>query len=947
MSTEVREVPDRRGRAERGSSGLLERDVALDAIDTTIEHARAGRGAALLFEAHAGMGKTRLYEAALDRARAAGMTVFRAAGSPMERDVGFGVARQLLESLPRAERVALLRAAPASVQALVGAADAEVAELSLAHGVFAVIAAAAEISPALVAIDDLHWSDAASLAFVLYLLHRLDDLPAAVLLTRRPGGGNAPVNEITAHPRVRVRELAPLGRDAVAQLSQRFLGARADTEVVEACERVTAGNPFYLHELLLALADEKGARGEELARHALALAPDAVVRAVRVRVGRLGAAAASLARSLAILGDDVPLRQAATLGGLGIDEAGEAADALAAAEVVLAREPLKFVHPLVLRAIEHDIPAAQRAGRHLDAARLLDAEGAEAEQVAAHLLLGRAEGSPWAVDHLRAAAREAARKSSWQSAVRYLQRALEEPAESDARGDVLAELGEAEARLGLPEAAEHFALAVAVCEDPFRRAKLQLRRGHALFDRDLGEQARNAYQAGLAELSPSPEDPEELELYDELRTGVVSTDWIAAAGADEGMVRLRDLTTDAPATHAQRLLLARAAMRVVLAGDPASAALDLAERAWDEGRLLERDTADGVAWRLVSAAFLLAGDLERCVEIAEAAADDSRRHGSPLAFATASFVRGLPELWQGRVDDALADLELARDARRYGWRRFVRAAASSYCLCLIEKGELDRAQHALTEDAPLDRAQDLDDARRLYALAELRLAQGRPREALEAADRTAAVIQPNAQVFGYCPWRTVAAQAALALGERDQALECAREALAIAERTGVSYARIRALRVLGICEGGEQGMGTMRASLALGERTPPRLETVRALVDLGAALRRTNQRAAAREPLQRADDLAREGGAQTLRERARTELQATGARPRREALLSGPASLTPSERRIAELAATGQSNREIALALFVTPKTVEYHLRNVYRKLDIATRRELTTALSA
>jgi DNA-binding CsgD family transcriptional regulator len=122
---------------------------------------------------------------------------------------------------------------------------------------------------------------------------------------------------------------------------------------------------------------------------------------------------------------------------------------------------------------------------------------------------------------------------------------------------------------------------------------------------------------------------------------------------------------------------------------------------------------------------------------------------------------------------------------------------------------------------------------------------------------------------------------------------------------------------------------------------------VRALVDLGAALRRTNQRAAAREPLQRADDLAREGGAQTLRERARTELQATGARPRREALLSGPASLTPSERRIAELAATGQSNREIALALFVTPKTVEYHLRNVYRKLDIATRRELTTALSA
>jgi DNA-binding CsgD family transcriptional regulator len=84
-----------------------------------------------------------------------------------------------------------------------------------------------------------------------------------------------------------------------------------------------------------------------------------------------------------------------------------------------------------------------------------------------------------------------------------------------------------------------------------------------------------------------------------------------------------------------------------------------------------------------------------------------------------------------------------------------------------------------------------------------------------------------------------------------------------------------------------------------------------------------------------------------LNERARVELAATGARPRREAFLSGPASLTPSERRIAELAATGQSNREIAQALFVTPKTVEYHLRNTYRKLDIQTRQELASALSA
>jgi DNA-binding CsgD family transcriptional regulator len=121
---------------------------------------------------------------------------------------------------------------------------------------------------------------------------------------------------------------------------------------------------------------------------------------------------------------------------------------------------------------------------------------------------------------------------------------------------------------------------------------------------------------------------------------------------------------------------------------------------------------------------------------------------------------------------------------------------------------------------------------------------------------------------------------------------------------------------------------------------------VRALVELGAALRRANERTASRPSLRQAADLAKRGGALALYQRARTELSASGARPRREALLSGPDSLTPSERRIAELAAAGHSNRDIAGILFVTLKTVEYHLRNVYRKLDISARGELPRALN-
>jgi DNA-binding CsgD family transcriptional regulator len=153
--------------------------------------------------------------------------------------------------------------------------------------------------------------------------------------------------------------------------------------------------------------------------------------------------------------------------------------------------------------------------------------------------------------------------------------------------------------------------------------------------------------------------------------------------------------------------------------------------------------------------------------------------------------------------------------------------------------------------------------------------------------------------------------------------------------------------VLGLCEQGTTGVRSLRAAARLGADAPPRLEEIRAIVDLGAALRRENRRSEARAWLERGADVAARGAAVALGERARVELAATGARPRREALLSGPASLTPSERRIAELAATGQSNREIAQALFVTPKTVEYHLRNTYRKLDIQTRGELASALGA
>jgi DNA-binding CsgD family transcriptional regulator len=956
----VQEAPDRRGRAARGGSGLLERKSALNAITAVLDSARDGTGDALLLEGHAGMGKTRLHEAALDEARLRGLRVLRAAGAELEINLAYGVAGRLLgallDDLPAARRVALLRGAPPAVRSLVSGeepTDAEAdSDMTVSHGIFSMLATADETRPVLLAIDDLHCCDTGSLTFVVYVLHRLAELPVAVVLGSRPGRELASadvLDRIASHPAIAIEKLLPLGAAAVQELVRGALGERADVELADICRQVTAGNPFYLRELLLALGDETELSTAELGQHALALAPEAVARTVRVRVGRLGEQAAALARAIAILGDDIPLRLAAALAGLSIEQASAASDRLAAVEILLAREPLRFVHSLVARAIDRDVPASERAGRHLDAARLLYADGEGVERVAAHLLLGRAQADPWVVEQLRAAARDARARAAAQPAVRYLERALEEPPSREVRAAVLAELGDAEAALGLPAAASHLAAAAEGVWDPIARAQLALQRGNALFGQGLRRGAAESYDRGLQELGAADEDSAASELHDALQTGFVATASTVPGLHGRSVEREAELLARAakgPDTQGQRMLLARAAVQSAWAGEPATRVAELAELAWDQGRLLEHEGADGVAWSLLSAALTLSGALERSVEVADVVLEDARRRASPLAFANASYCRAVPYLWQGRVADALADLELADDARRVGWRQFTRAAAAVHCLCQIETGALAGAADALDADGPLHSPLDVEDTLRLFARAELRLAQGDPRQALEDAIDTGTAIGETLRVVGPAPWRTTAAQAALALGDRDQALTLAREELAVADRTQVPHARIRALRVLGICEGGSRGTDMLTSATELGAERPPRLETIRALVELGAALRRGNQRSLAREPLQRAADAAGRGGATVLYERARVELAATGARPRRDALLSGPASLTPSERRIAVLAAAGQSNREIAVALFVTPKTVEYHLRNAYRKLDITSRHELARALA-
>ena len=195
-------------------------------------------------------------------------------------------------------------------------------------------------------------------------------------------------------------------------------------------------------------------------------------------------------------------------------------------------------------------------------------------------------------------------------------------------------------------------------------------------------------------------------------------------------------------------------------------------------------------------------------------------------------------------------------------------------------------------------------------------------------------------------WRSAAALSQAALGATAAARELAAEEVALARRWGASREIGMALRAAGLVEGGEAGIAVLNEAVSVLRQSPARLELARALGDLGAARRRTGARGAARDLLRESLDLAHELGGHAVAERAREELLAAGGRPRRDAS-HGRDALTPSELRVAELAAAGRTNRQIAQALFVTQRTVENHLTSAYAKLGITARPELATALSA
>jgi DNA-binding CsgD family transcriptional regulator len=911
---------------------------------------------------HAGIGKSALLEATLAEA-ADELSTFAAHGSESERDFPLALALQLFDARVRGasarEKRDLFSGPAEAAKPLFEAGDwrgsftGERERLpSLLHGLFCLTANLAERSPLVLALDDLHWSDEASLRYLLYLATRLEGLPVAVIVAARSGESGSPeplLAELCDDPHARVLRPKPLSDGAVKALVEDELPFPVEERFASACASVTKGNPFLLRELVAALVADGIEADSATPERVLSLVPETVTQRILVRLGRLPRKAAALAGAVAVLGEEVPLRWAAVLAGLASEEALDAADTLAAAEILdpraLAMVCLSFVHPIVRAAIYNDRPAGSCARAHGRAAQLLLDEHASPERVAPHLLRAEPGSEPRAAELLRAAAREAAERGAPESAVMFLARALEEPLEPEVSAQVLLELSQSELAASLlAEAQRHAREARVALADPSARAEAERILGRALFTGGRYKEAGEAFERGLAELGGNIET----ETARELRAAFVAVSTLDASLRDRGL-ELLGAIVDQPEqepTPGERGLLAQLAAQKAIAAGPQHEIRKLADRAWEDGELLAAETPEGEGWSVVTGALVWCDELERDLEISELAVANARERGSPLALATARFCRSWPLLRLGRVEQSIADLEAAIAARADGWERHIGTACWLWAHGLIERGDLDGAERALAIMAAPELRESVDHPILLEGRASLRLLRGESELALadflESGRRLEETFSVRSPVVA--PWRAGAAVAAHRLGDRAQAQALAEAGLAIARESGAPGLLGSALRIKGLVIGGKRGLVLLEEAADVFEPVTPRLEQVRTLVDLGAALRHAGRRGVAREPLWKASAIARRGGASVLADRARLELAALGARPRRESL-GGRESLTPSESRVANLAAEGLTNRQIAETLFVTVKAVEWHLHHVYQKLGIDSRRQLPDAL--
>lgn len=914
------------GSSAAGHRSLVGRGPESRRVEQVVDAARGGRSGVLVVRGQAGMGKTALLEHAC--AHGDGMTTLRASGYESESEMPFAGLFDLLrpvldgvDDLPRPQAAAL-------AGALAIGPPVEADRFTVCAATLSLLAAASTGTRLLVVVDDLQWLDTSSRQALLFAARRLHAEGIALLLASR-----RPEDRDLDYAGLEQLELSGLDPDAAKDL---LAAANLSATAVRQLHEATGGNPMAMLEVASLMGPAVltgqaplpvGANLEAALHRRIADLPEPTRQALLV-------AAASETAALATL--------QAALGRMDLD-----LHALAPAEVAdvvrITGERVLFAHPLLRSVAYHRAPALYRRQAHLALADAFAAQDGEraADQRAWHLGAGWLQPDDEVADLLAEAGRRARRRGAYPAAALAFSQAARLAEDREHRARHLQRAAQAGHMSGaVQQAEEYLAQALDLTRDPVTRAGIQHRRGFVQMWRQAPPQAR------------------ELLLRE------------AAQVADRDPGRAMRMRTDA-------------AVPALMAGE-LPLALEAVEQAEAEARAVPLEPP--AFTRVIHAVCLATLGRRREATAALAELEGWRAAAHPVRDAQELLFIALVHVWHERYEEAGAVLRTVVDTTRRAsalgalpyalgiaceldyrlgrWSPAAAAATESIRLA-DETGQrnayaryyLARLQAARgEEDACLDNLEATRqrahryDIRCLHTYIEsghglLALGLGRPEEAVTALERAAALAdQQGLGEPAVVQWEPNLVEALIRTGRVDEAQQRLRAFAARVDPDTQRWAAGGVERCRGLLADDDAFAGHFATAVQLHEPTP--FEQARTRLCLGERLRRNRQRADARGPLSDALAAFERLGAGAWADRTRAELEATGAAAR-SAGPSAASGLTPQELQVALTVSTGATNAEAAASLFLSPKTVEYHLTHVYRKLGVSSRTELAEVMAA
>jgi len=951
--------------------GLIGRDQEIAAAEVVFDSLTEEPGA-IAIAGEPGIGKTRLLAELCERADERGHLVLNGRGAEFERELPFGAFADALDAYLAAQEGRRLKGLAMDrlgelaqvFPSLAGMGDAPTGsqdERFRTHAaVRELLALLSYESPLTLAIDDVHWVDAASVELIAHLLRRPPDGPVCLVLAHR-SGQLGPQLATAIDDAEREELLTTIEVEGLSRTEAESLLESLDPADREETYRLSGGNPFYLEELVRSAGSGQTPGGPVNGAGTVGV-PDRVAAALARELNSLPEADGELARGAAVAGESFEPELAAEAAGVSESDALAAIDELLDLDLIRTTEAprrFRFRHPIVHSAVYESAKPGWRLAAHARAAAVLERQGASALSRARHIECSAKPGDLAAVALLTEAG-QAAHPRAPAAAAHWYGAALRLISDGDpgARLALMVPMAQALGYAGRLEEARETLDAILELIDPEQLAvRGKVAASAAQIDQLLGrhQQARDGLEAALAEL-PGTGSPEATELklqlagacffngdFDGLRR------WIAEA-LEEARAR-GDRATEATATGTLG-----SAEYMVDDLDPARARLDEAED------LLAEIDDEQIAGRLHSIVWCAMTEVylerfDRAMSLFARAMSVAHATGHGHVTTLTRIGQGLVHLWRGELDRATELLDAAaQQALLTRNDQFLTWALWARCWGETLAGDIPAALRFGRQSVKA--AGDAKDP--ISAFAACHLAEAR----LEAGDDPAGCRDQVLEAVGGSAtplvergfksrWYELLTRLELAAGDPDAASkwsDLATEAAEGLSLDGRSAEALRAHAAVALARDDFQAAAEAATSAAaLAERGGLPVDEARARILAGRALAKTDREDAVAE-LERARAELDSIGAARYRDEAARELRALGrrtTRPKRgrESIGEGVASLSAREREVADLVALGHTNKEIAAELYLSEKTVESHLSRIFGKLGASKRAQVAAAM--